>query len=65
MGRPDVIKCLALSLLACLFLIQSANGAEKNLVIKLATLAPEGSSWMNTFNTINTEVMKNVDILLV
>jgi TRAP-type transport system periplasmic protein len=61
MGRPDVIKCLALSLLACLFLIQSANGAEKNLVIKLATLAPEGSSWMKTFNTINTEVMKKTE----
>jgi TRAP-type C4-dicarboxylate transport system substrate-binding protein len=61
MGRPDVIKCLALSLLACLFLIQSANGAEKSLVIKLATLAPEGSSWMKTFNTINTEMMKKTE----
>jgi TRAP-type C4-dicarboxylate transport system substrate-binding protein len=61
MGRPDVIKCLALSLLACLFLIQSANGAEKNLIIKLATLAPEGSSWMKTFNTINTEIMKKTE----
>jgi TRAP-type C4-dicarboxylate transport system substrate-binding protein len=61
MGRPDVIKCLALSLLACLFLIQPANGAEKSLVIKLATLAPEGSSWMKTFNTINTEMMKKTE----
>ena len=61
MGRPDVIKCFALSLLACLFLTQSANGTEKNLVIKLATLAPEGSSWMKTFNTLNTEVMKKTE----
>jgi TRAP-type C4-dicarboxylate transport system substrate-binding protein len=61
MGRPDVIKCFALSLLACLFLTQSANGTEKNLVIKLATLAPEGSSWMKTFKTLNTEVMKKTE----
>ncbi len=61
MGRPDVIKCFALSLLACLFLTQSAYGTEKNLVIKLATLAPEGSSWMKTFNTLNTEVMKKTE----
>jgi len=61
MGRPIVIKCLALSLLTCLFLIQSAIGAEKNLVIKLGTLAPEGSSWMKTLNTLNTEVMKKTE----
>jgi TRAP-type C4-dicarboxylate transport system substrate-binding protein len=61
MGRPDVIKCFALSLLACFFLTQSANGTEKNLVIKLATLAPEGSSWVKTFNTLNTEVMKKTE----
>ena len=61
MGGPDVIKYFALSLLACLFLTQSANGTEKNLVIKLATLAPEGSSWVKTFNTLNTEVMKKTE----
>lgn len=61
MGRPIVIKCLALSLLTCLFLIQSAIGAEKNLVIKLGTLAPEGSSWMKTLNTLNIEVMKKTE----
>ncbi len=61
MGGPIVIKCLALSLLTCLFLIQSAIGAEKNLVIKLGTLAPEGSSWMKTLNTLNIEVMKKTE----
>ena len=55
------IKILGLSLLAFLFLIPSANGAEKSLVIKLGTLAPEGSSWMKTFNTLNTEVMKKTE----
>ena len=31
------------------------------MVIKLATLAPEGSSWMKTFNTLNAEVMKKTE----
>ncbi len=44
-----------------LFFTQSAKGAEKSLVIKLGTLAPEGSSWMKTFNTLNTEVMKKTE----
>jgi TRAP-type C4-dicarboxylate transport system substrate-binding protein len=34
---------------------------EKPLVIKMATLAPEGSSWMKTLNLINTEVMKKTE----
>jgi TRAP-type C4-dicarboxylate transport system substrate-binding protein len=36
-------------------------GAEKSLLIKLGTLAPEGSSWMKTFNALNTEVMKETE----
>ena len=46
------------------FLSSSSNpphGAEKSLIIKLATLAPEGSSWMKTLNTLNTEVMKKTE----
>ncbi len=39
----------------------SAHGAEKDLVIKLATLAPEGSSWIKTFNLLNAEVMKKAE----
>jgi len=44
-----------------LFLAPSAFGAEKGLVIKLATLAPEGSSWMKTFNQLNSEVIKKTE----
>ncbi len=61
MGRHDMMKILRLSLLAFLFLIPPANGMEKSLVVKLGTLAPEGSSWMKTFNTLNTEVMKKTE----
>lgn len=58
MNRRDAIKILGISLLGSLFLIQTADGTEKSLTIKIATLAPEGSSWMKTFNTLNAEVMK-------
>src|SRR4030043_2271821 len=61
MGSGYTLKILGLSLLAFLFFTQTAMGAEKSLLIKMGTLAPEGSSWMKTFNTLNTEVMKRTE----
>ncbi len=61
MGRGYVIKILGLGLLVFLFFTQTTMGAEKSFLIKMATLAPEGSSWMKTFNTLNTEVMKKTE----
>jgi TRAP-type C4-dicarboxylate transport system substrate-binding protein len=61
MIRRYALKIFGLSLLVFLLLIQFASGAEKSLIIKLATLAPEGSPWMKTFNTLNTEVMKKTE----
>jgi TRAP-type C4-dicarboxylate transport system substrate-binding protein len=48
-------------LLVSLFFIPSAMGAEKDTIIKIATLAPEGSSWMKALNLLNTEVMKKTE----
>lgn len=63
MGREDPIKVLKVILFVFLFLFfnQVALGAEKSVLIKMGTLAPEGSSWMKTFNTMNTEVMKKTE----
>jgi TRAP-type C4-dicarboxylate transport system substrate-binding protein len=61
MGRGYVIKILGLGLLVFLFFTQTTMGAEKSFLIKMATLAPEGSSWMKTLNTLNTEVMKKTE----
>jgi len=61
MRRRFAIIILGLSLGVFLFFTQSAAGAEKGFVIKLGTLAPEGSSWVKTFNTLNTEVMKKTE----
>jgi TRAP-type transport system periplasmic protein len=47
--------------LAFLFFTPSAMGAEKDTIIKIATLAPEGSSWMKALNLLNTEVMKKTE----
>jgi len=55
------MEILGLSLLISFLFIRSGNGMEKSLIIKLATLAPEGSSWMKTFNLINSEVMKKTE----
>jgi TRAP-type C4-dicarboxylate transport system substrate-binding protein len=35
--------------------------AGKSVLIKIATLAPEGSSWMETFNTLKTEIMQKTE----
>ncbi len=59
-GR-HAIKIFGFTLLAFLLFYPLAYGAEKSVTIKLATLAPEGSSWMKTFNTLNTEVMKKTE----
>ena len=48
-----VIRMSALGLGAFLFFAQSVVGAEKGSLIKLGTLAPEGSTWTKTFNTVN------------
>jgi len=61
MKKQTILKILLVSLLTSAFFLQAAYGAEKSTIIKLATLAPEGSSWMKTFNTLNTEVMKKTE----
>jgi TRAP-type transport system periplasmic protein len=61
MARRQALKLLGLGLFVSFLLIQSALGAEKNLVIKIATLAPEGSSWMKAFALLNAEVMKKTE----
>jgi TRAP-type C4-dicarboxylate transport system substrate-binding protein len=58
MERRDAINILGFILLTSLLFLPSADGAEKDVIIKMATLAPEGSSWIKTINLLNSEVMK-------
>ena len=61
MNIPLRIRLVKLCILACLLVIGPAHGAEKSVVIKLATLAPEGSSWMKSFHALNKEVMEKTN----
>ena len=48
--------------LVLLLLIATAgNAASKTRVIKLATLAPEGSAWTEIFNNLNTELKEKTN----
>jgi TRAP-type C4-dicarboxylate transport system substrate-binding protein len=44
-----------------LFLFPCAHGEEKGIVIKIATLAPEGSSWVKIFRQLDDEVKKKTE----
>ena len=50
-----------MGILISLLFLSFAMGDERNMVIKMGTLAPEGSSWMKTFNALKTEVMKRTE----
>jgi TRAP-type C4-dicarboxylate transport system substrate-binding protein len=58
MQRYIVIAVVVIGLLIAQPGIPWAESAENGFVIKMATLAPEGSSWMQQFNAINAEVME-------
>lgn len=56
-GRPVIISAV-FGIAALLLCLAPAAGADEGVTIKIATLAPEGSSWMKTLHAINDEVME-------
>jgi TRAP-type C4-dicarboxylate transport system substrate-binding protein len=58
MHGHTLIKSLVFCIVALMLCIPSIGNAQEATVIKIATLAPDGSPWMKTLNTINTEVME-------
>jgi TRAP-type C4-dicarboxylate transport system substrate-binding protein len=61
MIEPHPMRIFGITLCVFLLLAQLSPGAETNITIKLATLAPEGSSWMKTFTALNSEVKKKTE----
>jgi TRAP-type C4-dicarboxylate transport system substrate-binding protein len=61
MTIPLSIRLFIFCLLVCILAVGPALSAEKSVVIKLATLAPEGSSWTKSFNALNKEVMEKTN----
>jgi TRAP-type C4-dicarboxylate transport system substrate-binding protein len=58
MHGHTLIKSVVFCIVALLLSIPSIVNAQEATVIKIATLAPDGSSWMKTLNAINAEVME-------
>ena len=61
MIRSAVIKIAGLSFIALSLMMPPAASVAKTLEIKIATLAPQGSSWMKTFHSIDAEVREKTD----
>ncbi len=61
MNSLFVLRIFVIGILISLLFLSFAMGDEGNIVIKMGTLAPEGSSWMKTFNALKTEVMKRTE----
>ena len=56
------IKALAgIALATLLPIFSGGNAASKTTVIKLATLAPEGSAWIEIFNDLNGELKEKTN----
>jgi len=49
------VVCMAL------LLFSQGEGAERSALIKIATLAPDGSTWVKGFNQLNADVMKKTE----
>ncbi|UCE54329.1 MAG: TRAP transporter substrate-binding protein DctP [Desulfobacterales bacterium] len=62
MNARAEMKAIAFCMLILFsFLGTPVAGAQKAQVIKIATLAPEGSSWIQTFNAVNEEISKKTN----
>lgn len=55
------MKKIGLSLGILVYLILPLNSTAKQVRIKIATLAPEGSPWIKAFNALNVELRKKTD----
>ena len=61
MMRSALIKTAWLGLIAMSLTMLPAASVAETLEIKIATLAPEGSSWIKTFHAIDEEVRTKTD----
>ena len=61
MIRTAVTKNVEFSLIGVMLLMLPTAGAAASVEIKIATLAPEGSSWMKTFEAIQAEVSQKTN----
>jgi len=58
MSRPNLIKTLASFLLMGVLIFLPRSGVSQGITLKIGTLAPEGSAWVQTFDDLNAELKK-------
>ena len=61
MSSPNVIKAMGMSFLTVFLLVSPPSAAAKTTTIKIATLAPEGSSYIQTLNDLNAELKQKTN----
>ena len=61
MTRSAVMKIAGLGFVALSLIMPPTDSVAKTLEIKIATLAPDGSPWIKTFQTIDAEVREKTD----
>ena len=61
MQRSASMTIIGLCIITSMVMVSITPAAAKPVVIKLATLAPEGSSWIEMFNSINAEIQQKTD----
>ena len=61
MGRVNELRILGLGIIILALLSSTTLGAQKKLVIKIATIAPDGSAWMKIFSELNADLKAKTD----
>jgi TRAP-type C4-dicarboxylate transport system substrate-binding protein len=58
MRIPNVAKAIGAGILAVFLLVSPRIASSEGTTLKIATLAPEGSAWIQTFVDLNAELKK-------
>ncbi len=61
MSSPNVIKSIGVCFLIVFLFVSPRSAVSKVTTIKIATLAPEGSSWIQTFEDLNAELKQKTN----
>ncbi|UCD78358.1 MAG: TRAP transporter substrate-binding protein DctP [Desulfobacterales bacterium] len=61
MNRRNVIKAIGIGFLIVFLLVSPRTAVSKDTTLKIATLAPEGSAWIQTFEDLNVELKKKTN----
>jgi len=61
MNKLNAIKTIGVGILIAFFQVSPGSADSKGTVLKIATLAPEGSAWIQTFEDLNAELKKKTN----